>query len=153
LYREHLSNVYRALGQAPPENLSESILREHPGEIRSRPQNPLSVNVDGEVSTPYEWLGAGHYRPDTRSGAMDGGHKVARELYFGTDESRLFVRLDGAGSGVYGIEFESGTVAVRAVRGRVVEIEAPKAGPRFRVTVRREGLPEQRLPAEGWLEL
>lgn len=153
LFRDHLANVYRALGLEPPANLSVPILMAQPGEIREAPQNPLSVTIDGEITSPYEWLGAGHYRPDPRLGAMHGGETIARDVYFGCNGSDLVVRLDGAGKGVYGIEFESGAVEVRAVRSRVIEMEAPKAGNRFRVTLSRDGLPPQTLPADGWLEL
>jgi hypothetical protein len=62
------------------------------------------------------------------------------------------VRLDGADSGELGIEFETGTAKVRVARGRIVEIEAPRIGDRFRVTVERDGLPPARMPAEGWIE-
>jgi alpha-amylase/alpha-mannosidase (GH57 family) len=153
LYRDHLSNVYRALGLEPPPNLSIPILAAQPGEVQEAPKNTLSVTIDGEITSPFEWLGAGHYRPDQRSGAMHGGEIVARDVYFGCNGADVFVRLDGAGKGVYGIEFEGGSVEVRAVRGRVIEMEAPKAGPRFRITVARDGLPPQTLPSEGWLDL
>jgi alpha-amylase/alpha-mannosidase (GH57 family) len=153
LYRDHLANVYRALDLEPPANLSKPILTEQPGEIREAPQNTLSVTIDGEITSPYEWLGAGHYRPDSRLGAMHGGAMVARDVYYGCNGADVFVRLDGAGKGVYGIEFESGSVEVRAVRSRVIEMEARKAGKRFRITVARDGLPKQTLPADGWLEL
>jgi hypothetical protein len=62
------------------------------------------------------------------------------------------VRLDGAGSGELGIEFETGAAKARVARGRIVEIEAPRIGDRFRVTVKRDGLPPSRMPAEGWIE-
>jgi alpha-amylase/alpha-mannosidase (GH57 family) len=153
LYRDHLANVYRALGLEHPANLAVPILAAQPGEIREAPQNNLSITIDGEITSPYEWLGAGHYRPDHRSGAMHGGEIVARDIYFGCNGADVFVRLDGAGKGVYGIEFEKGPVDVRCVRGRVIEMEAAKVGPRFRVTVARDGLPKQTLPSEGWLEL
>jgi alpha-amylase/alpha-mannosidase (GH57 family) len=154
LYRDHLSNVYRALGMEPPSNLSRPILTAQPGEIREAPANALSVTVDGEVTSPYEWLGAGHYRPDSRQGAMHGGDPVVRDVYFGCDDSRLFVRLDGASStGAFGIEFEDGEARVLIARGRVVEMEALRTGSRFRVTVARNGLPAQVFPPEGWLEI
>ncbi|MGH9562543.1 MAG: hypothetical protein ACRD3S_13910, partial [Terracidiphilus sp.] len=153
LYRDHLANVYRALNLEPPSNLSVPIVAEQAGEIRLAPRNTLSVIIDGEITSPYEWLGAGHYRHDLRSGAMDGGDILARDVYFGCNGADVFVRLDGAGKGMYGIEFESGPVEVRAVRGRVIEMEAPKAGARFRITVARDGLPAQTLPSDGWLDL
>jgi alpha-amylase/alpha-mannosidase (GH57 family) len=153
LYRDHLSNVYRALGLTPPAELAQPILQDQLGEIRERPANVLKVTLDGEVTTSFEWMGAGRYRPDARSGAMHGGGPVVRELFYGTDGSHLFVRLDGADGAAFGIEFEGGPVAAEVARGRIVEIQAPLAGERFRVVIEREGLTAIRVPGEGWLEL
>jgi hypothetical protein len=83
---------------------------------------------------------------------MHGSQLVARELFYGSNGTDLFVRLDGAGSGKLGIQFETGAVEARVVRGRIVEIETPRMGDRFRVTVERDGLPPATLPAEGWIE-
>ena len=46
--------------------------------------------------------------------------------------------------------FSVGAVTVRG--GRIVEMEAPRKGDRFRVTVERDGLPPMTLPADGWIE-
>jgi alpha-amylase/alpha-mannosidase (GH57 family) len=162
LYRDHLSNVYRALGLQPPDALARPILLEQPGELRTRPENRIHMTLDGEVTSSFEWMGAGHYRPDTRSGAMHGGGPVVRDLYYGSDGANLFVRLDGAApaphgdntGGAYKIEFEGGPVAeARVVSGRIVEMETHLAGKRFRVLIARDGLPAAVLPAEGWLEV
>ena len=152
LYRDHLSNVYRALGLEPPARLSHPILQSQEGELHEPPSNPIEVTLDGEVTSAFEWMGAGHYRPDSRSGAMHGGGIVAREMFYGSNGTELFVRLDSPGTGKFGIEFENGRADARAVMGRVVEMEAPRKGDRFRVTLERDGLPAITLPAEGWIE-
>ena len=109
---------------------------------------------DGEVTSSFEWMGAGRYRPDSRSGAMHGGEPAARDLYYGSDGANLFVRVDGAVPGQYSIEFDSGpATGARVVSGRIVEIETPLAGKRFRVIIARDSLPAAMLPPEGWLEL
>jgi hypothetical protein len=77
---------------------------------------------------------------------------VAREIFYGSNGTNLYVRLDSAGTGKFGIEFENGAAAAQVVRGRVVEMEAPRTGDRFRITVERDGLPPMTLPAEGWIE-
>ncbi len=151
LYRDHLSNVYRALGLDPPERLSHPILKMQDGEVHEPPTNPIHVTLDGEVTSAFEWMGAGHYRPDSRSGAMHGGQAVAREMFYGSDGTELFVRLDAAGTGKFSIEFETGPAEARVAAGRIVELEAPRKGDRFRVTVERDGLPPVTLPAEGWI--
>ena len=153
LYRDHLSNVYRALGQAPPEALSRPILQTQQGEIRELPLNPIHATMDGEVTSYFEWLGAGRYHPDLRSGAMHGGAPPIRELFYGSDGSFLFVRLDQALPAIFKIEFESGPVATEVARGKIVELRAKLAGARFRVTVTQDGLPPVDVPAEGWIDL
>jgi len=126
---------------------------EQPGEIRIRPENRIHMTLDGEVTSSFEWLGAGRYRPDMRSGAMHGGTPAIRDLYYGSDGVNLFVRLDGAVAGTYGIEFDSGPATARTVAGRILEMETPLAGKHFRVVVARDSLPTSTLPPEGWLEL
>jgi alpha-amylase/alpha-mannosidase (GH57 family) len=152
LYRDHLSNVYRALGLDPPAALSNPILQTQEGEVHEPPSNSIDVTLDGEVTSAFEWMGAGHYRPDSRSGAMHGGGRVAHEMFYGSNGTDLFVRLDAVGTGKLGIEFESGPAEAHVVAGRIVEMEAPRNGDRFRVTVKRDGLPTMTLPADGWIE-
>jgi alpha-amylase/alpha-mannosidase (GH57 family) len=151
LYRDHLANVYRALGEEPPANLSQPILTSQPGAFHEPPSNALNVVLDGEVTSPFEWMGAGRYRPDPRSGAMDSGAHPVREIFYGWDESRLFVRVDGSKAAKFGIEFENGAVDVKMATGKIVELESPRAGNRFRLTVTLDGLPPIKVPAEGWI--
>jgi alpha-amylase/alpha-mannosidase (GH57 family) len=95
LYRDHLANVYRALGISPPEELSRPILQGavvH--EFHEQPQGPIHATIDGEVTSYFEWLGAGLYRVDERSGAMHGHRFLIREMRYGSDGENLYVRLD-----------------------------------------------------------
>ena len=94
LYRSHLANVYRSLGQNPPENLSRPILKVAVVEFRQTPSGFIHPVIDGEVTSYFEWLGAGLYRADPRSGAMHGRQLLVREIYYGTDGVALFLRLD-----------------------------------------------------------
>jgi len=153
LYRDHLSNVYRALGAEPPANLSHPILKSQPGAFHEPPSNSLNVVLDGEVTSPFEWMGAGRYRPDPRSGAMDTGEHPVREIFYGCDSTRLFVRVDGSKDAKFGIEFENGAAKVKMARGKIVELESPRSGNRFRLTIARDGLPPLVVPAEGWIEI
>jgi alpha-amylase/alpha-mannosidase (GH57 family) len=152
LYRDHLSNVYRALGMTPPEALSQPILKSQPGELHEPPQNSIHATVDGEVTSIFEWSGAGRYRPDPRSGAMH-GESTVRELFYGSSDDSLFVRLDGAARASYEIEFESGVVETQSARGSVVELSARRSASRFRIRISRDGLPAETVPANGWIEL
>jgi hypothetical protein len=51
-------------------------------------------SIDGEVTSYFEWLGAGQYRVDSRSGAMHGHRFLIRSLHYGSDGSGIFLRLD-----------------------------------------------------------
>jgi alpha-amylase/alpha-mannosidase (GH57 family) len=94
LYRSHLANIYRALGQQPPEDLSRPILKVAVQEFRQEPAGFIRPVIDGEVTSYFEWLGAGLYRADPRSGAMHGRQLLVREVHYGGDGASAFFRLD-----------------------------------------------------------
>lgn len=50
--------------------------------------------MDGRVTNYFEWLGAGVYTPDYRSGSMHGGEEALEALYYGHNDHALYVRLD-----------------------------------------------------------
>jgi hypothetical protein len=155
LYRDHIANVYRALNLDVPSELSQPILKDvQEGDLHERPSNVLDVTLDGEVTSAFEWMGAGRFRPDPRSGAMHGGGPPAREMFYGFRDGKLFVRLDGpATDAKFTVEFEHGKCATHVVTGRVVELAADVAGPRFRVLARRNGLAPATLPADSWIDV
>jgi alpha-amylase/alpha-mannosidase (GH57 family) len=94
LYRSHLANVYRFLNLMPPEELSRPILRVAVQAVQIAPSAPISPIIDGEVTSYFEWMGAGIYRVDERSGSMHGKKFLVREVQFGSDGAHLFVRVD-----------------------------------------------------------
>jgi hypothetical protein len=94
LYREHLANIYRALKQPPPDELSRPILTLEASDLHQPPANSIHPVIDGEVTSYFEWMGAGRYRTDNRYGAMHGQPLLVRELYYGADDSNLYLRLD-----------------------------------------------------------
>ncbi len=118
LYRAHVANVYRALGMEPPVELSRPILKTAAPEAHDAPTGPIRATVDGEVSSYFEWLGAGLYVVDNRSGAMHGQRFVVKELRYGSDGSNLYVRLD----------FEQNMIS--AMQGAIVILQAaPESDP------------------------
>jgi len=87
-------NVYRFLNLAPPEELSRPILHVAvPAEL-SEPTGIVRAVVDGDVSSYFEWMGAGVYRVDERTGAMHGAKFLVKEVYFGSDGADLYLRID-----------------------------------------------------------
>ncbi len=94
LFRGHIANVYRALGLTAPEELSRPILRVDVEEAQISPSGPIEVTIDGMVSSYFEWLGSGAYHASARTGAMHGKRFLLREVRYGTNGEKLFVRVD-----------------------------------------------------------
>ena len=142
LFRDHLANVYRTLGKTPPEELSRPILKVAAREMHEAPTGPVRATVDGEITSFFEWLGAGTYRVDARSGAMHGHRYLIRELHYGSDGRNLYLRIDfepGAESGIEGmtarLQLQAGgepsrasSVTLRFEKGHVVPAEVRLAG-------------------------
>ena len=94
LFRDHLANFYRLIGHTPPDELSRTILQVQFAEHHEPPMGPIAPVMDGEVTSYFEWMGAGHYRPDERQGSMHGRKIHVQEVWYGSDETNLFVRVD-----------------------------------------------------------
>jgi hypothetical protein len=65
---------------------------------QSDPTGLLSPTIDGELTSYFEWLGAGSYEAHVVAGAMHRSEReppVVRCIGFGFDGSRLCVRVDG----------------------------------------------------------
>ena len=155
LYRDHLANVYRALNLEVPESLFQPVQSESKGgEVHTPPLHSIEITLDGEITSAFEWMGAGYYRPDARSGAMHGGAPPAREMYYGTGSGQLYVRLESVTAGTrFALEFDSGPARTRVATGRTMELAATLGGSRFRVIAESDGLPPTTLPERGWIDL
>jgi len=93
LFRGHLKNVYRILGQQPPSAL-EIPIKSGPARTQYRsPVHTISPTVDGKVTDYFEWLDAGFAAPV----AGDSMHRTERcleKVYFGFDVRRFYLRID-----------------------------------------------------------
>ncbi|MBU4270469.1 MAG: alpha-amylase/alpha-mannosidase [Planctomycetes bacterium] len=101
LFRKHLQNVYLALGEQPPTELTRPISQgAGRAQIYSEPTGLLRVKVDGHRSF-FEWINAGHYKcgGSRRTMSMGCEGRVS-DLYFGFDPERLLLRLDARGGPV-----------------------------------------------------
>jgi hypothetical protein len=74
-------------------------------------------------------------------------------LFYGCDDTHVYIRLDGAGDARVTVEFDSGPVGIDVAADRIIEIRARRAGPRFRVGISQNGLPSVTVPANGWIEI
>jgi alpha-amylase/alpha-mannosidase (GH57 family) len=96
IYREHLANVYRALGLPTPVELSLPILKFARQESQTTPDGPVSPRINGTVDSYFEWMGAGVYRVDQRSGSMHGKRVLVKEVHYGASDHRVYLRVDFA---------------------------------------------------------
>ncbi|HWZ97972.1 MAG TPA: glycoside hydrolase [Candidatus Dormibacteraeota bacterium] len=94
LYRKHLTGIYVALGQTAPDELAKPIKKLPEHALHLAPSELLKIKVDGRESSYFEWLAAGLYAPERRSGAMHGRTFHLRELRYGFEEKRFCLRLD-----------------------------------------------------------
>jgi alpha-amylase/alpha-mannosidase (GH57 family) len=94
LYRKHLTGIYRALGKVAPDELAKPIKRQPERALHLHPSEYLRVDVNGRDTSYFEWLGAGLYSPERRSGAMHGRIFYLHELRYGFEPERLCIRLD-----------------------------------------------------------
>lgn len=133
LFRDHLAMVYRSLDLPPPEELSRPILKAAAEEFHAPPAAYVHPRIDGEVTSFFEWLGAGLVRADGRSGAMHGGAPLIRELRYGTDGVSFFLRLD----------FDQ--AALEIVPGMNVRVQAGAFTASIRLAEERAEL-EERVP-------
>ena len=105
LFRRHVRNVYRALDKPIPEELFVSNITTQPPAVEIQPPTGfIHPTIDGEVTSYFEWVGAGCADVDGSAGAM---HEVAERdsvlalVEFGFDLERLFLRVaDASDAGV-----------------------------------------------------
>jgi alpha-amylase/alpha-mannosidase (GH57 family) len=94
LYRKHLTEVYTELGESVPDALALPIKRAAERGQREAPTSYLEVTVDGRESSYFEWMGAGMYSTDQRTGSMHGRSYVLGNLYYGFAPQRFYIRVD-----------------------------------------------------------
>ncbi len=150
LYRSHLANVYRFLGLNPPEELSRPILRMAVSAMHVPPSGPIQPVIDGEVTSYFEWLGAGVYRVDERSGSMHGKKFLVREVHYGTDGDNLYLRVDFHRGSEQTISDMEARLNITAGRGVSSEITVRFDYGRAKVTEMK--LAGTREPARGAVE-
>ncbi|MBS1841380.1 MAG: glycoside hydrolase [Acidobacteria bacterium] len=94
LYRRHLTGIYVALGEIAPDDLAKPIKKLPERALHLAPSELLKIKVDGRETSYFEWMGAGLYAPEHRSGAMHGRTYYLKELRYGFEENRLCLRID-----------------------------------------------------------
>jgi alpha-amylase/alpha-mannosidase (GH57 family) len=140
LFRELLRAVYEGAGLTPPAALQLPIVRQAaaPGSQRT-PIGFVTPVLDGRRTTFYEWHAAGRFVLGA-GGAMHRAGGLVRELHFGFDAERFYLRLDFTGDAPPGpeVDLTLEVVEPRAARLRIAGLvvgersvrwaEGPRAG-------------------------
>ena len=94
LFRTHLQNVYRILDAPIPEALKTQICRSEVARESRKPTNLISPVIDGQVTSYYEWAGAGTYDAGHAMVAMYRSERVLDSIHFGFDLKNFYLRVD-----------------------------------------------------------
>jgi len=95
LFRQHLLNVYRLLGQDPPHQLLEPIKKKSPAGLIREPAALIDPDINGRTSGYFEWLAAGLYDLTRQGSAMHSSDRMLQSFYFGYNRKSFFFRIDG----------------------------------------------------------
>ncbi|MBI5406459.1 MAG: glycoside hydrolase [Nitrospirae bacterium] len=140
LFRAQLIGIYQLLGKEPPEKYTIPLLRE---ERKSKLARELVAfikpDIDGIVTSYYEWLPAGIYDPRAVGGVMHQVDSILSGIYYGLDLDHLFIRLDTginlSSPNVQGFVFHINIISPHVER---IEIRIPQPGKVEAAQVKRD---------------
>ena len=95
LFRQHLMNVYRLLGQDPPRELLEPIKKKNPAGLIREPAAFIDPEINGRISDYFEWLAAGLYDLTRQGSAMHSSDRMLQSFFYGYNSRSFFIRIDG----------------------------------------------------------
>ncbi|MGE5699101.1 MAG: glycoside hydrolase [Deltaproteobacteria bacterium] len=99
LFRNHLKAAYREMGEDAPDSLDIPIIRPDrmPAgtSFLASPMTYIRPRINGNITSYFEWSSAARYIPNPGFGTMHrAGHGILACLYYGFDESTIFIRAD-----------------------------------------------------------
>jgi hypothetical protein len=97
LFRRHVRNIYDGIGRPIPAELFRTNITTEPAAPPDNlPECLIQPLMDGEITSYFEWMGAGSTELVVPAGAMHatGTGATFESLVFGCDRERLFVRID-----------------------------------------------------------
>ena len=121
IFREHLQAVYERAGLPVPSWLHVAVARfTRRPDLASQPLGFVRPTVDGRPTHFYEWYAAGRHRLGAGGSAMHRDAGLGRDLYFGFDASRFYLRLDFSSNVPPGPEYDLGLDFLAPQQVRVV---------------------------------
>ncbi|MFH1148506.1 MAG: glycoside hydrolase family 57 protein [Pseudomonadota bacterium] len=94
LFRQHLSQVYQALGSEVPERITLPIKQTRKAVPLREPSGFIHPVLDGRQTQFFEWSGAGYFEDKALGGAMYHGKNAISGIWYGFDLENLYLRLD-----------------------------------------------------------
>jgi len=94
LFRQHLKNVYAICGEPAPAALEAPIIQARAAEVYRMPERLIEPEIDGVLSSYFEWLGAGFYQPGSEQAAMYRSERLVDGIWFGFGAESLYMRFD-----------------------------------------------------------
>lgn len=94
LFRSQCAHVYEALGEEPPDAVEAPIYAEKISRLTREAAGPMTANIDGRITSYFEWQPAALMRTSGLASAMHRSQYVVQEMYFGFDEQNLWMRID-----------------------------------------------------------
>lgn len=96
LYRTHLINVYKFLGDNPSDDYYIPLIEEkRVVKPRLNIVSLINPEINGVIDNYFEWLGSAVYFPNAAAGkAMAHTDRFIKKLFYGFNETTLFMRFD-----------------------------------------------------------
>ena len=94
LFRTHLQNVYSICHMPIPAVLKIHICRSEAIPEMRQPTDLIHPSIDGQLTSFYEWTGAGIYEAGRAMGAMYQTERFIESIHFGFDTTQMFLRID-----------------------------------------------------------
>jgi len=95
LFRKHLANIFELAGRdVPPYLLMPVINDARTVAPHAAPTALIKPVIDGKISNYYEWNAAGIFEVIKSGSAIHRAETVTKALYFGFDNTNLYLRID-----------------------------------------------------------
>jgi hypothetical protein len=149
LFRSHLMQVHRLLGEDVPSYLTEPIVNIGAARPTEQPTGFINPKLDGLITHFYEWVAAGSFDVRKSGGAMNISETIISRIFWGFDLKNLFFRIDTTVSPLGAEMLETKIILhienKRRLRVRLVPPSSPRENGELTI--------EEQAEEETWREL
>lgn len=94
LFRWHIGNIYKLLGEEIPKDVEVPIGKEYVVPKVVKQEGPVTPSIDGKVSAEDEWIKAGYYDAQGSMTAMHQVGELLAKLWYANDNNNIYLRFD-----------------------------------------------------------